>query len=43
MPQMMGAATPEMMTRMREHQGMMQQMMEQMLEQQRMMMDKGEQ
>ena len=39
---MMGAATHEMMTRMREHLGMMQQMMEQMLEQQQMMMDMDE-
>ena len=43
MQEMMGAATPEMMTRMREHLGMMQQMMEQMLEQQKMMMEMNEQ
>ena len=42
MPQM-DVATPEMMTRLRERQGMMEQMMEQMLEQQKMMMDMGEQ
>lgn len=41
--EMMGATTPEMMTRMREQQGMMQQMMEQMLEEQRLMMDMNEQ
>ncbi|WP_111344319.1 hypothetical protein [Acuticoccus sediminis] len=43
MQEMMGAAAPEMMTRMREHLGMMQQMMEQMLEQQKMMMEMNEQ
>ena len=43
MQEMMGAAVPEMMTRMREHLGMMQQMMEQMIEQQKMMMEMNEQ
>jgi hypothetical protein len=43
MQQMMGEGVPQMMTRMRDHQAMMQQMMEQMLDQQRMMMEMNEQ
>ncbi|MEX2644590.1 MAG: hypothetical protein WD270_14130 [Acetobacterales bacterium] len=43
MREMTGAATPEMMTRMRQHLDMMRQMMEQMLEQQQMMMEMNEQ